>query len=212
MPPLVPYRFLVRLAHRCPYLGTKPKPGLELPVAGLLRNRAELDDRSNFADVRTAWNEFGLMVSCEVSGKTRGVEVDPAKPKSSDGLSLWIDTRDARTSHRASRYCHQFHLLPGGAGGSPQVVQSKINRAQIDAPMAEAKSILIAEDTGKGRYRLSAFFPSTALTGFDPEQHSRWGICYHVRDAELGDQFLGPNADFPFSDDPSLWDTLDLAK
>ena len=36
-------------------------------------------------------------------------------------------TRDARGSHRASRYCHQFHFLPAGGGADkdePAVVQA----------------------------------------------------------------------------------------
>jgi hypothetical protein len=37
-------------------------------------------------------------------------------------------------------------------------------------------------------------------------------VYFHVRDGELGDQFLGVNGDFPVSDDPSLWEPLELEK
>ena len=48
--------------------------------------------------------------------------------------------------------------------------------------------------------------------GFDPEQHPRWGIYYHLRDRELGDEYLSVNGDFPFGEDPSLWEVLELVK
>ena len=54
--------------------------------------------------------------------------------------------------------------------------------------------------------------PAAVLSGFDPEQHPRPGVYYHLRDRELGDQYLGVNADFPVSDDPSLWEPLELVK
>ena len=64
----------------------------------------------------------------------------------------------------------------------------------------------------KSGYRLELFLPAAALTGFDPEEHPRLGVCYAVRDSELGDQFLSVNGDFPYMDDPSLWDVLELVK
>jgi hypothetical protein len=220
MPGLVPHRFLVRLAQSCPYLKAMPLPAkgdrlLDLPEAAALNNFAELDGGTRFADVRLAWNEFGLGVQLTVTGKSNDPEGDADKPRVADGLSLWIDTRDARTSHRASRYCHQFHFLPTGGGSDkdkPHFVQMKINRALQDAPLCNPADVPFRHHLIKGGYRLEAFLSGTVLTGYDPEQHPRLGVCYHVRDAEVGDQFLSVNADFPFSDDPSLWDVLELTK
>src|SRR5215468_7424506 len=75
MPPLVPNRFLVRLAHPCPLVKDAPRDSdesdhlLDLPESARLRNFAELDGLKNFADVRLGWNEFGLAVQVEVKGK-----------------------------------------------------------------------------------------------------------------------------------------------
>lgn len=216
---LVPHRFLVRLAQTCPYVkGMPDRDGdhlLDLPESAALRNYAELDSGSRFADVRLAWNEFGIGVQLTVTGKAEEPTADADKPRMSDGLTLWIDTRDARTSHRASRYCHQFHLLPTGGGADKDeshFAQTKINRALQDAPLCNPTDVSIRSHRLKGGYRLEAFLSGTVLTGFDPDQHPRLGVYYHVRDTELGDQFLGVNADFPFSDDPSLWDVLELTK
>lgn len=221
MPPLVPNRFLVRVAHRCPYVRDMPRtqeadqPLLELPESARLENFSRLGGTTNFADVRLAWNEFGLGVQLSVAGKHKPPEGHARRPLVADGLALWIDTRDARTSHRASRFCHQFYLLPAGNGDDqdePAFVPAKINRALQDAPLCSAKDVKFRCFNRKGGYRLDAFLPAAVLTGFDPEQFPRLGVYYHVRDLELGEQFLGVNADFPFADDPSLWEPLDLVK
>src|SRR5208337_1543327 len=89
---------------------------LDLPEECRIDNFAVMDERRNFADVRLAWNELGLALQVEVTGKERLPQGDAGRPRGSDGVTLWIDTRDARSSHRASRYCHQFHFLPTGGG------------------------------------------------------------------------------------------------
>ena len=220
MPALVPHRFLVRLAHLCPYHKAMPLAKedalLELPESAQLANFAELDGKASFADLRLAWNDFGLGIQLTVAGKKIAPLGDAERPRSADGLSLWLDTRDARTSHRAGRYCHQFHFLPTGGGpekNEPAAGQTKINRALQDAALADASTLPFRHHRLKGGgYRLEAFIPAAAITGFDPEQHPRWGVYYHVRDEELGDQYLAVNQEFPFSDDPSLWDILELAR
>jgi hypothetical protein len=221
VPPIVPNRFLVRLAHPCRYVKDVPRDAdeaehlVDLPDAARLHNFADLDGLKNFTDVRLAWNEFGLAVQAEVKGKDQPPVGDADRPWASDGLALWIDTRDARSGHRASRYCHQFHLLPAGSGpekDEPVVVQSKINRALQDAPLANVADIPFRGFRTKGGYRLEAFLPAAVLNGFDPEQHPRLGVYYAVRDQELGDQVLSVSGDFPFASDPSLWAVLELVK
>ena len=217
---IIPNRFLVRVCHPCPHVAGVPDQSddaerlVDLPESARIENFAALDQAANFADVRLAWNEFGLAVQAEVKGKHEPPAGDAARPWSSDGLMLWIDTRDARTSHRASRHCHQLHFLPAGAGedkDEPVVVPMKINRALQDAPLANAADIPFRAERTKGGYRLEAFLPAAVLNGFDPAEHPRLGFYYVVRDRELGDQFLGVNGDFPFADDPSLWSVLELS-
>ena len=215
--PLVPHRFLFRIAHPCLYVADMPLDEgddlLDLPEMCRLDNYADMDGRPSFADVRLAWNERGLGLQVTVRGKEKEPQADVSRPRISDGVSLWIDTRDARASHRASRHCHQFHFLPvgGGDGEEPTVVQSKINRATEDAPH-NADAVLLHRGRATAGYRLAAFLPASALNGFDPEQHPRLGVYYAVRDDELGEQTLGVDADFPFGEDPSLWDVLELVR
>ncbi len=145
---LLPHRFLFRVAHPCRYVkGIPSEEGdslLDLPEACRLDNFAAMDDKQNFADVRLAWNEAGIALQVEVSGKQNVPLGDASRPRTSDGVTLWLDTRDARSGHRATRYCHQFHFLPAGGGSErdePVVVQAKIHRALQDAPLSPVESI-----------------------------------------------------------------------
>lgn len=221
MPPLVPNRFLVRVAHPCPLVKDVPRDSdddehlVELPEHARIDNFAALDEKQNFADVRFAWNDFGIAVQVEVTGKKEAPVGDSDKPSGGDGLRLWIDTRDSRTGHRGTRFCHQFSLFPTGGGADkdePFIVQQKINRALQDAPSANIADVLFRAHRTKGGYRLEAFFPVAALNGYDPAEHPRLGVYYYVRDSELGDQFLSVGWDFPFGEDPSLWAVLELVK
>jgi hypothetical protein len=217
--PLIPYSFLVRVAYPCPYVPGIPLAGgevVDLPEACRIDNLADLDDRSHFADVRLGWNESGLGLQVTVRGKEMPCVGDSAKPLLSDRVSLWVDTREARGSHRATRFCHQFHFLLAGAGpdrDEPVVVPMKINRALQDAPLAPAAAIPFRVGKVPSGYRIEAFLPASALNGFDPEQHPRLGFHYLVHDTELGEQSLNvPSQDFPVGEDPSLWSILELGQ
>lgn len=215
--PFVPNRFLFRVAYPCRHVKGVPRDGpdrlLELPEDCRIDNFAAMDDARNFADVRLAWNELGLALQVVVQGKEQLPQGDASRPRGSDGVTLWIDTRDARTSHRASRYCHQFHFLPAGSGperDEPTFVQTKINRALQDAPLAPTTGVPFRCVHDKSGYTLEAFLPAPVLNGFDPEQNRRLGFYYAVRDAELGEQVLSVGSDFPYWEDPSLWSVLEL--
>jgi hypothetical protein len=216
---LVPASFLFRLRQGCRYVEAIPRPDedrlLDLPENCRLEGLAILDGRKPFADVRLAWNYRGLGLQVEVRGKEQPAQGDPSRPRSSDGVTLWLDTRDARGSHRASRYCHQFHFLVTGGGSEhdePMVVQAKIHRALHDAPTVSARSIPFRCAWRRGGYLAEAFLPAAALHGWDPEQSPHLGFFYAVKDLELGEQTFGMNADFPYWEDPSLWSVLELAR
>jgi hypothetical protein len=217
--PLVPNRFLVRLLYACPFVKDMPSDDeeslIDLPESATLDSFADMDAAPKFADVRLGWNETGLGLSVVVKGKDNYPIGDTARPRQSDGVTLWIDTRGDRTSHRATRTCHQFHFLAAGGGSDksePGFVQSKIHRALQDAPLSTSSDVPFRFEKLKGGYRIEAFLGASVLTGFDPEQYPRLGVFYAVRDFELGEQTPGADSDFPFAEDPSLWASLDLVK
>lgn len=216
---LIPHRFLFRIAYPCRYQKGIPREEddhlLDLPETCRIDNFAEMDEGKNFADVRLAWNELGLGIQVEVKGKEETPRGDASRPMGSDGLVFWLDTRDARTSHRATRYCLQFYFLPTGGGvdkDEPVHGQIKINRALQDAPLCSSSAIPFRSHRTKRGYLLEAFLPAAILTGFDPEQNPRLGFYFAVRDAELGEQGLSLGPDFPYWEDPSLWSVLELAR
>ncbi|MBI2807409.1 MAG: hypothetical protein HYX68_20700 [Planctomycetes bacterium] len=216
---LIPHRFLFRIAHPCLYASKMPLPKddrlLDLPSGHRIDNFAGMDEQRNFAELSLAWNELGLGLQLEVRGKQQLPVGNLDRPRASDGVSLWLDTRDARTSHRAGRYCHQFHFLATGAGpgfDEPAVIQTKINRALEDAPMAPRGSIMVKVHSRKAGYILEAFIPAAALNGYDPNEHRRLGFFADVRDDEMGSQLSNLSPEFPFWEDPSLWSTLELVR
>src|SRR5580658_8504879 len=89
MPPIIPNRFLVRMCHPCPYVREVPNDSddaehlVDLPDSATLQNFADLDELTNFADVRLGWNEFGLAVQLQVKGKAQPPVGDADRPKTS---------------------------------------------------------------------------------------------------------------------------------
>src|SRR5262245_24277161 len=101
---VVPNRFLFRLTIPCHYVGKVPDLKgddlVDLPEKCRFDSFASLEGKKDFADVRLAWNENGLAIQMVVWGKEQLPVGNGSKPNHSDGLTLWLDTRDARTSHR----------------------------------------------------------------------------------------------------------------
>src|SRR5262245_32315221 len=92
---LLPTRFLFRFAAPCLYeagLGGKT-PG-ELAAKHRLPQLGELEGQASFAEVRTAWSETAVALSVRVEGKKQPLWCRDSRLEDSDGLQVWIDTRD----------------------------------------------------------------------------------------------------------------------
>ena len=215
---VVPHRFLFRYSFPLRHIPELPREGralLKLPEDCLLPDIGDLEDARAVGQLAMAWNLQGLGVCLTVSGKKRPLFCEVDEPTESDGLQLWVDTRNTQSIHRASRFCHRFCLLPSGAGpkaDKPHAVQLPIPQAREDAPVAKAELIRVAARVHKTGYTLETWLPSEVLNGFDPEANPSLGFYYAVRDAELGEQFLSVGRAFPFAQDPSLWATLELVE
>jgi hypothetical protein len=214
MAPVVPPSFLFRYTFAVPRLAELPKSGPpELPADAVLAAPATINGAVPFAEVRVAWHPKGLALGVVVAGKSGKPACNRQRPETSDGLQVWIDTRDTQTIHRASRYCHHFCLLPAGGGrsaGDPFGCELPIARARETHNLAAPKSIALRADRAKDGYRLDAWLPAELLAGYDPEHSRRLGFYYCVTDADLGEQHLSVGREFPFDSDPSLWSSLDL--
>jgi hypothetical protein len=215
--PLIPQPFWFRLALACPRIDDLPRAGkrlLDLPAACALPATTPLEGRAPWAEVRAAWSPKGLAVAVEVAGKPGPIVHDPQRPEASDGVQLWVDTRDTRDVHRATRFCHRFQasILPAARGEDlgVEVVPLRIHRALADAPFAPRDRLQARAERLRKGWRLELFLPAEALNGFDPETNRRLGFLYQVTDSDRGDQFLGVGREFPVGEDPSLWATLEL--
>jgi hypothetical protein len=176
---------------------------------------AELDNGPRFADLRLGWNEQGLLVWMRVSGKAKPLWCRDTRIEDSDGLHLWIDTRNTHNIHRASRFCHRFAFLPQGSG---RMLEQPVGTA-VDIHLAKEHpkpvvpgTIPVQSSRQSDGYTLKAFLPAEAITGFDPDDHRQIGFFYAVTDRELGWQTFSMSGEFPFTSDPSLWGTLELVR
>lgn len=214
---LLPASFLFRYSSAVPRVPGIPKsksPLLMLPAKCQIPIPSAMDHGKQFASLSLGWNPQGLALSVSVSGKTDWPDCEPESALSSDRVQIWLDTRDTQTIHRATRYCHQFALLPIGHGDDgmlPAIRQFPIARAGEDAPDVDLDSILLESECDETGYRVAAWFPTGSLHGFDPEVYSRLGFYLMVHDRELGQQFLTVGEDFPYQSDPSMWVSLDLS-
>ncbi len=212
--PLIPARFLFRFSIPCRYrtpLWTAK--GAALGEEFRLPCFAELEQRATKADVRAAWSEEGLAFSVEVSGRKRALWCRESRPEDSDGLHVWIDTRDVHNIHRAGRFCHQFAFLPTGGGprqDQPVAQWLSIHRAREHPRPVRRDRMKVVGRKKRGGYLLEAMIAAEALTGFDPAEHPRLGFTYAVLDRELGPQTLTVGSPMPYEEDPSLWATLEL--
>jgi hypothetical protein len=214
MDSLLASRMLFRFAADCRYFaGAWSATGLALSDDHRLPNFADLEETRSYADVRAGWNEQGLYFAVAVTGKRSSVWCRDNKPEDSDGLQLFIDTRDTHNIHRASRFCHRFLFMPAGTGrqyAEPLADQLLVDRARENATPVRPGQLRVHAAVKPDGYRLSAMIPAGALTGFNPQDNPRLGFTYLLLDRELGEQTFSCGLEFPFPSDPSLWGTLQM--
>lgn len=214
---LVPAPFLFRYSipvSRIERLPRAQAPLLKLPATAEIPFPSSMENERTFATLRMAWNPHGLAVSVTVTGKSDWPVCSPESIQNSDGVQLWLDTRNTQNIHRASRYCHHFVLLPIGEGTdgmTPVIKQLPVPRAGEDAPEVDDEHILLESAADTSGYTVAAWFPQESLYGFDPDSYPRLGFYICVRDAELGNQCFTVGDDFPYQSDPSLWVSLNLS-
>ncbi len=174
-----------------------------------------LDDARLFADVRLAWLDDGLVFSLRVSGKKHQPWCRDTRLDESDAFHVWIDTRDTKNIHRASRFCHHFVFMPSGGGrrlDQPVADQVLINRARENANPVRPGVLRAQSEKRIDGYALDCWIPSEALTGFDREDYGKLGLFYSVVDREFGEQTAAYSAAFPYREDPSLWCSAELVR
>ena len=232
MEPIIPPTFLFRFAIPC--LPIASLDDLEqrlsddrylVPLLGRLNETSgaerSSEERSSqepssgpFAELRAGWAPDGLGFALRVRGKSKPVWCREGRVEASDGLHVWLATRDTAQIARANQFCHQFAFLPAGAGtlrDKPVATQVWINQARSHPRPVSPGSLSVRSSIEPSGYRLSAALRFDALTGFEAAEQRELGFFYEVVDTEKGRQSLSLPVDyFRYAEDPSLWARLRL--
>ena len=215
MPSLVPHSSLLNVSCRVrPVTLAKVDGALGEWTDDHLLPRIALEDPQPYATVWAGWSTSGLGLAFRVP-RTRAPRVLPKRPTEGDCIEIYIDTRDVRTAHRASRYCHKFVVAPAGGPGRgrlPLFEHQEIPRALGMPPQVEADAVKIGARVTERQYTLEMFLPAAALNGYDVEENRRLGLAYLIRDIENGVQSWPHGEVLPVGMDPSLWATVELAQ
>lgn len=218
----IPSRFLFRMELPC-YYTENPDAMTELPEKYEFPDFATLEEYEGNSGpsarkgsektfrVRGAWNERGLVFQFFITGKVKSLWCTTNRPEESDRIELWLDTRNVRNVHRATRFCHRFFCLPAGGGddgNAPSIIPTPINRAKQLPSEIPNGAIQCQSKILKNAYSLFVFFPAEVLTGFDTAEFQEMGIAWALMDRDLNVRTLTAGAPFPYTEDPSLWYTI----
>lgn len=212
-------RFFFRFRFPCRYVPPRrPEKERRLDESCRLPSLSELESPDAADDpfeLRIGWNEHGLFLSLDVFGKKQRPWCRSLHPEESDGLQLCLDTRDIKDIHRASRFCHRLVVLPISERSErpvPSLFWLPIHRAKGHPNPIDLKDVRCSGRLTPDGYRLDVMIPGDVLTGFEPEEHPRWGFHFTVVDRELGNRSFPVGPPFPVDQDPSLWATLELSR
>jgi hypothetical protein len=212
----VPKNLLFRYRLPCRRIEDDATVDLKMGDEFRLPHFGAFEGQAPFADVRAGWNPGGLLVTIDVSKKKQSLWCRQNEVLESDGLQLWIDTRNTTNVHRASKFCHWFVFLPTGGGPqseSPVATMLKINRSnEVPPTVNRRQDLVVGCKISKQGYRMTALIPASTLHGWNTDDHRQLGFNYAVADRELGWQTLAIGPELPIREDPSLWQTLALAE
>ncbi len=212
----VPLDAFFRLQLALPRL--QPLPPLDgslqgWPRAALLPDLSSLHGQGSFGRVLAGWTLDGLAFGVEVD-VGHDLRLDPEHPFRSDGIEVWVDTRDSREARKPTRFCHHFLLLPGGHGprGRACYVQ-EMNPGGVKRPedMADIQRIRAKAEVGRGGYTLEFLLPREVLAGYAPLEATSVALAYRLRSSVYGVQDLAFGEHFPLWRNPSLWLSARLA-
>ncbi|MEZ6088097.1 MAG: hypothetical protein R3C05_08755 [Pirellulaceae bacterium] len=213
---LIDPTFLFEFSIDIKYASLKwTKSGIKLDESHRIPAFGTLAGRPHYADVRLGWSEAGLGFWVDVDGKAQIPWCREARVDESDGLHLFIDTRNSPGIHRANRFCHQYAFLPTGAGAKrdqPVARMLNIHRARELPTPADANALQVHSNLKKHGYELSGLVATQCMSGFDPTEFPKISLWFAIVDREIGWQTLSLGPEYPCQEDPTLWATAELKR
>lgn len=163
---------------------------------------------SPFAEVYMAWNKEGL--ACHLLAQEPFRRANYPEVSRGDGLELFIDTRDVKSSGYNTRYCHHFFCLPEAVdahhAGELTHFRTDDSHEWCNGDDLQVKAALHAAS-----YSLTLFIPAHCIVGYDPDNFDRLGFAYRINRAIGPPQhFCVVGSEFQIEQQPSLWSTMRL--
>ncbi len=184
-----------------------------LPESATVFVPAQLNRQPHGFDLRLAWNPSGLAITVIVKGKQMPVAGSKSQIKTSDYVSVMLDTRHTANVHRATGYCTALLALPvdQSAGGKASIVYREIAQQRDVRHQLNPRQCDITVDLQSDGYLMTIWLPQAELPGFaETPEIGRIGFYLIVHDSELGELPLSIADDFPTSFDPSTWILFEL--
>lgn len=190
-------------------LPPRPDPTLEcfepfhrLPLFG------PLDGETPYASFYAGWSQSGLAFGLDHARWSGAFHSDSGRPAGSDGLRVYIDTRDRKDVHRGTRFCLGLFIRPefrAPADPVATVSMIKLPRARQDPPTINTQRIDVAVRTRKQAWQMAVHLPAEVLPGYDPAQFASIGLQLVLQDRVRGRLHLGPGEDLDYASNPSTW-------
>jgi hypothetical protein len=213
---IVPPSFLFQFSMAAPQVNSIPrKKGglLQLDDACRIFVPGTLNDSNASFDLKVAWNPEGLGIEFDVRGKKLPPAGRRSSLKTSDYISIFIDTRHTANVHRATEYCASLNVFPVDEDfdEKPAVVFAEIAQQRATKKDQDGRKCGLQCHTHPNGYTLELWIPQTQMFGFDEAPSiGRIGFYCVVHDTELGEIPLSIADDFPIAFDPSTWLQLEL--
>ena len=126
-----------------------------------------------------------------------------------DLLEIFIDTRDLKTCHVMTAFCHHFLFDPIKEEGR----EISRFRGEDRHPLADPSLFFVKMLPKERGYRLQIGMPKEVLHGYNPSEFKRIGFTYRLQKKNGEKRHLYLSSDF-FSIErhPSLWTSLRLSE
>lgn len=157
-----------------------------------------------FAEAQMRFDETGIELVFSVNAKVKDVHY-PAVERG-DGIELFIDTRNVKTSKTFTTFCHHFVFLPEPIDEMQGIEKTKF-RGNESRPLADPEMLHPTVTQSNAGYEMTIHLTKEVLYGYRLDKKTKIGFAYRIHRAGGQPQHFGM-PDAGIEKDPSLWPTL----
>jgi hypothetical protein len=210
-PPLLPLEFFsLSCAIQHSAFSRQDPSSRAMRSKHLVPDTAELLGEEKFAEVALAWNAEGLCIEVFVDKPFE--EANFPLYSKGDAIELFFDTRDLKTVGFATRFCHQFVILPQ-AVQDIQALETTHFRTEDTHPLCDGSEIDVQTQFHDNSYSVRILIPAHCLHGYDPKSYDRIGFTYRIhRTGGAPQHFAVSSEHFAIEQAPKSWASVTMAK